>query len=820
MKLENHPTVQRIHLKTVNAISPRKESLDAAWLKQLVLDAGADDVGFVEIDRPALDSQREDIFKAFPHTKTLISFVVRMNREAIRTTARSISNTEFHHSGEEVNEIARSVVQTLEERGIRAMNPAMGFPMEMAQFPGKVWIVSHKPVAVAAGLGMMGIHRNVIHEKFGNFILLGTILVDAEVSESSQPINYNPCLECKLCVAACPVGAISSEGDFNFSACYTHNYREFMGGFTDWVEQVAESKNARDYRSRVSDAESASMWQSLSFGANYKSAYCLAVCPAGEDVIGPYLTDRKAHLNEIVRPLQEKEETIYVAENSDAEEYVAKRFPHKTIKHVGNSLRPNTIEVFLKGMPNVFQPGKSEGLNATFHFTFTGHEQRQATVVIQQQKINVKEGHIGRPDLHVTADSQTWIGFLRKEKNLVWALLRRKIRIKGSPKLLVAFGKCFPSSSYWHRRVETIPQPPKIIREPSLYRKNDAATGKIRWRGKLTLAEVENVTHNVKTFRFRTRDGSQIPFNYLAGQFLTLHIEPRGIATKRSYTIASSPTWSDWIEITVKREEHGLVSRWLHDEVKIGDEIEIEAPSGTFFFTGAEAESIVLIGGGVGITPMMSAARYLTDINWSGKIYLILGFHAPRDFIFREALAQLQSRNANLAVTVTMSSPGDEPWSGAVGVIDASLLTAVIPDIAKRRVHLCGPPPMMDAVKDTLLRLGVPVAQIKTEAFGTVKRDPTAKGTASSKIAGNVRFEVSDITAPVPVSATILDVADEAGIFIDNACRSGTCGSCRVKLVSGNVRMTVEDALTEEDKALNYILACQAVIDSDVTVEA
>ena len=444
MKLDDHPTVRRFRLQTVPPAAPKSDRLDPAWLKQLVLDAGADDVGFVEIGRPELDDQRDDILKAFPRTRTLISFVVRMNREAIRTPARSVANTEFHHAGDEVNDIARSVVRTLEERGIRALNPAMGFPMEMDQFPGKAWVVSHKPVAVAAGLGMMGLHRNVIHEKFGNFILLGTILLDAEVSQTDRPISYNPCLECKLCVAACPVGAISAEGDFNFSACYTHNYREFMGGFTDWVEQVADSKDARDYRRRVSDPESASMWQSLSFGANYKAAYCLAVCPAGEDVIAPFLADRKAHVKEIVRPLQEKEETVYVMKNSDAEEHAAKRFPHKRLKHVGNSLRPSSIKVFLEGAPHVFQPGKSAGLSATFHFTFTGDEPRRATIVIRDRKLTVADGHVGQADLHVTADAKTWIGFLKKEKSVVWALLRRKIRLKGPLKLLVAFGKCFP----------------------------------------------------------------------------------------------------------------------------------------------------------------------------------------------------------------------------------------------------------------------------------------------------------------------------------------------------------------------------------------
>ncbi|MGH9607899.1 MAG: hypothetical protein ACRD3N_19595, partial [Terracidiphilus sp.] len=119
---------------------------------------------------------------------------------------------------------------------------------------------------------------------------------------------------------------------------YTHNYREFMGGFKDWVETIADSKNKLDYRNRVSDAETVSMWQSLSFGANYKAAYCLSVCPAGEEVIAPFLTDRKEFLQHVVKPLQEKVETVYVVPGSDAEDYVARRFPHKTIKRVSNGL--------------------------------------------------------------------------------------------------------------------------------------------------------------------------------------------------------------------------------------------------------------------------------------------------------------------------------------------------------------------------------------------------------------------------------------------------------------------------------------------------
>ena len=276
--------------------------------------------------------------QALPGTRSYISLVVKMNRENVRSRrARWPIRNSIAAARFSTRSRVRSVA-LLENRRYRALNPAMGFPMEMDRFPGRIWVVSHKPVAVAAGLGHMGIHRNVIHPRFGNFILLGTVLIDAEVSAYDQPLDYNPCLECKLCVAACPVGAIGPDGDFNFSACYTHNYREFMGGFTDWVEQIADSKDALDYRKRVSDSEIASMWQSLSFGANYKAAYCLSVCPAGEEVIGPYLDDRKEFMDRVLKPLQDKRETLYVLPNSAAKAYAEKRFPHKPVKVVDGGM--------------------------------------------------------------------------------------------------------------------------------------------------------------------------------------------------------------------------------------------------------------------------------------------------------------------------------------------------------------------------------------------------------------------------------------------------------------------------------------------------
>jgi len=135
---------------------------------------------------------------------------------------------------------------------------------------------------------------------------------------------------------------------------------------------------------------------------------------------------------------------------------------------------------------------------------------------------------------------------------------------------------------------------------------------------RLRVARIFQETVDVKTFRLVACHAGAIPFSYLPGQFLTLTLPTGEKPIRRSYTISSSPTQGYYCEITVKREDKGAGSRYLHDTVKEGDTLEVQAPSGKFIFTGKEADGVVLIGGGVGITPMMSIARALTDMSWSG----------------------------------------------------------------------------------------------------------------------------------------------------------------------------------------------------------
>lgn len=438
---DQHPTVVKLRGRPKD---PAPSRWTLAQIRALAMECGADDASAVSLDHPEVAEERETVLRAFSQTKTLIVIALKTHREDIRSLARSVSNLEFHRTGHEVDEVLRRIAVRMSELGIATVNPAMAFPMEMDQFPGRMWVVSHKRVAQAAQLGRMGLHRNVIHPQFGSFILLGTVLSTVELADTPTKLDFDPCVQCKLCVAACPVGAIEPEGGFRFSACNDHNYREFMSGFADVLEHVADSKDSHELRERLSISETASVWQSLAYKPNYKAAYCIAVCPAGEDVLAPFLTDRAGFLKQVVKPLTEKVEPVYVVAGSDAEAHVKKRFPHKRVRVVRSSLRVTKVASFFRSISLTFQRGPAKGWKATFHFDLSGDTPVQATVRIDDGQLSVEQGLVGECDLLVQADGQLWIDIVNKKRNPVLAVLTRKLKTRGDRSLLNRFAACFP----------------------------------------------------------------------------------------------------------------------------------------------------------------------------------------------------------------------------------------------------------------------------------------------------------------------------------------------------------------------------------------
>jgi len=375
------------------------------------------------------------------------------------------------------------------------------------------------------------------------------------------------------------------------------------------------------------------------------------------------------------------------------------------------------------------------------------------------------------------------------------------------------------------------------FRKPKVAQPAATTTPKI-WSGPLRVVSIVQETPDVRTFRFADPEGHPLPFKHQPGQYLVVSLLIDGKKVKRTYTIASSPTQSNYCEITVKREESGYGSRHLHETFREGQVVNVTAPAGRFTFSGAEASSIVLIAAGVGITPLMSILRNLTAQNWKGDIHFVYSAKTPNDIIFRQELEELQKRFPNLRLHVTLTRAEGTDWMGKQGRITAKLLNEAVPDLAMHPVYICGPASMMEPTILLLRELGVPKEQIKSEAFVAAKRAeavPTDAAVASAPVASGTLASISTTddsgeptltflrsgkSVSLDPDKTLLEIAEDAGLTPDFECRSGICGRCKNRLVAGSVTMEVEDALDETEKSQNIILLCQAKATASVTIDA
>jgi epoxyqueuosine reductase QueG len=379
--------------------------------------------------------------RIFPDAETVISSLKRANRDSIRSASLAVADQEFSKTYNSVSDVACRIIRRLNKLGIKGVAVPAGFPMDMTRWPGKVWELSHKLVAVEAGIGHMGLHRVVIHPRFGNHIALDTILIDAKIDHYDHPLAESPCIKCGLCIAVCPVGAIDKETGLDFMSCAMHNYHELFGGFQEWIEEIVSSRNVRSYRSKFCDSETGSKWQSLTYGHAYRCSYCMAVCPAGDETAKTYLFDKKSYMEKYVKPLKIKEEPIYVIAGTRAEK-VAKKNQSKDVRYVRNTIRPTSVVSFLDGSRLFFNPERAKGLNVTLHFTFSGKENKSATIAVSECNLKVQEGHTGDANLHIRSDSETWVKILNEEISPLSALITGKLRLKGNPSHLKKFKSC------------------------------------------------------------------------------------------------------------------------------------------------------------------------------------------------------------------------------------------------------------------------------------------------------------------------------------------------------------------------------------------
>lgn len=385
-------------------------------------------------------------------------------------------------------------------------------------------------------------------------------------------------------------------------------------------------------------------------------------------------------------------------------------------------------------------------------------------------------------------------------------------------------------------------------------------------KGELTVKclQIINETKDVKTFRFVGK--TPVLFDmYKPGQFVTLNLNIDEKKIKRSYSISSTPSRPHSLEITVKRVPPppdqpdvppGLVSNWLHDRLKVNDEIILSGPLGKFTCFANPAQKLLLISAGSGITPMMSMSRWAFDTVADLDIVFVHSAKTPEDIIYRGELDTMSARQQNfrLAYTITRNEPGIA-WGGYQGRISIGMLASIAPDYRERTVYVCGPDPFMKGVKQILTDDGFPMENYYEESFGGAKKtskqesgkkeeqlDRTPVTVAKVQPVATPQKEV--LTSPSPVTpsadsvvksvvvfqsagkevssnngATILDLAEQEAIELDYSCRSGSCGSCRIKKLEGEIEYDGEpDALDDMEKEEGYILSCIAIPKGRVVV--
>jgi ferredoxin-NADP reductase len=362
------------------------------------------------------------------------------------------------------------------------------------------------------------------------------------------------------------------------------------------------------------------------------------------------------------------------------------------------------------------------------------------------------------------------------------------------------------------------------------------------WRElRIARREFEDAAHTQCSFYLEPVDGRPLP-EFRPGQFLTFSLQVAGAGDDaqggartitRCYSLSDRPDPKSY-RITVKRVPApadrpdlppGASSNHLHDRVHEGDVLKVKAPSGHFFIDLDPAIPAVLIAGGIGITPLLSMLRWCLAEQPGRTVHLYYGLRHSAEHAFKQILEELAGSQPRFHLNVVYSRPGPNDQQGRdfqhSGHVDVDLLRRTLPH-GRHQFYVCGPAPMMESLVPALARWGVPEQDIHYEAFGPASV-PSAQGAPKDLGPGlaapvEVRFRRSGRTLMWDgQDETLLDFAERHGVAVDSGCRSGGCGTCETKLISGTVRYAREP---DHDVAPGHCLLCVGRPESALVLDA
>jgi len=321
------------------------------------------------------------------------------------------------------------------------------------------------------------------------------------------------------------------------------------------------------------------------------------------------------------------------------------------------------------------------------------------------------------------------------------------------------------------------------------------------------------------------------PIAYKPGQFLTLIFDMNGESVRRAYSLCSAPEIDANPAVTVKRVKGGKVSNHVNDQVKVGDKVEVMAPAGAFTTNISQQNKrhVVLFAGGSGITPIMSIMICVLTQEPDSLVSLVYANRDESSIIFKHKIEELQAQYSKQLNVVHVLEHPPADWEGHQGMLNPTMIQTILKSLPKklfkpREYFMCGPAGMMEQIELTFTKYQLPKDKLRKESFGASLEeaqkdaDDQIEEIIEQAVTIKYRSEAHKIT--VKPKETILDAALKNNIDLPFACQSGICTSCIGRCHSGKVYMEVEDALSPEEIAQGFVLACVAhPLTDDVIIE-